>query len=57
LTAAIKDLKEIQNVRSEADRREQEARIANLRKSADKNEQQPGSIEVVFSAGPEEWNE
>lgn len=57
LTAAIKDLKEIQNVRSDADRREQEARIDNLRKSADKNEQQPGSIEVVFSAGPEEWNE
>lgn len=57
LTAAIKDLKEIQNVRSDADRREQEARIDNLRKSAEKNEQQPGSIEVVFSAGPEEWNE
>lgn len=57
LTAAMKDLKEIQNVRSDADRREQEARIDNLRKSADKNEQQPGSIEVVFSAGPEEWNE
>lgn len=57
LTAAIKDLKEIQNVRSDADRREQEARIDNLRKSADKNEQQLGSIEVVFSAGPEEWNE
>ena len=57
LTAAIKDLKEIQNVRSDADRREQEARIDNLRKSADKNEQPPGSIEGVVSAGPEEWNE
>lgn len=42
LTAAIRDLKEIQNVRSDADRREQEARIANLNKKsssdADKNE-------------------
>lgn len=34
LTAAIKDLKEIQNVRSDADRREQEARIANLQKQS-----------------------
>ena len=57
LTAAIKDLKEIQNVRSDADRREQEARIDNLRRSADKNEQQTDGIEVVFNAGPEEWNE
>ena len=32
LTAAVRDLKEIQNVRSELDRQEQEARIANLRK-------------------------
>lgn len=30
LTAAIKDLKEIQGIRSDPDRREQEARIANL---------------------------
>ena len=34
LTAAIKDLKEIQNVRSDADRREQEARIASLQKQS-----------------------
>ena len=32
LTAAMRDLKEIQNVRSELDQQEQEARIANLRK-------------------------
>ena len=38
LTAAVRDLKEIQNVRSVADRREQEARIANLQKNAERND-------------------
>ena len=50
LTAAIKDLKEIQNVRSDADRREQEARISKLQKEAvsgDKNE----PIRVVIDDG------
>lgn len=35
LTAAVKDLKEIQNIKSDLDTKEQEARIANLRKQAD----------------------
>ena len=58
LTAAVKDLKEIQSVRSELDRQEQEARIANLRKNAEKDDDDTADvIEVVFAAGPEEWNE
>ena len=57
LTAAVKDLKEIQGVRSELDRQEQEARIANLRRQVDKDESDSSVIEVVFAAGPEEWNE
>ena len=57
LTAAIRDLKEIQNVRNELDRKEQEARIANLRRQADKQSGGAEVIEVVFAAGPEEWNE
>ena len=57
LTAAVKDLKEIQCVRSELDKQEQEARIANLRRNADKDEEDSSMIEVVFAAGPEEWNE
>ena len=57
LTAAVKDLKEIQSVRSELDKQEQEARIANLRRQVDKDENDSSMIEVVFSAGPEEWNE
>lgn len=38
LSATLKDLKEIQMIRSEADMAEQEARIANLRKQAEKDE-------------------
>lgn len=58
ITGALKDIKEIQMIRSEADLREQEARIANLRKQADKEDDDAVSeIEVVFKAGPEEWNE
>ena len=57
LTAAVKDLKEIQNIKSELDEQEQVARIANLRKQAQKDDEQSRVIEVVFAAGPEEWNE
>lgn len=57
LTAAVKDLKEIQEVRSSLDRQEQEARIANLRKQAEKEKDAVDSIEVVFLAGEEDWNE
>ena len=58
LTAAVKDLKEIQSVRTDLDKQEQEARIANLRKQAEKDDDETANvIEVVFAAGPEEWNE
>lgn len=57
LTAAVKDLKEIQSVRSELDKQEQEARIANLRRQVDKDNEGTGTVEVVFDAGPGEWNE
>ena len=48
LTAAVKDLKEIQSVRSELDRQEQEARIANLRKQADKTDDNKDPIQVIM---------
>lgn len=48
LTAAVKDLKEIQGVRSELDRQEQEARIANLRRQAESEEKvDKASIQVI----------
>ena len=54
LTAAVKDLKEIQGVRSEHDRQEQEARIANLRKAAEKEESSDAPTLVVEGL-PEEF--
>ena len=57
LTAAVKDLKEIQSVKSALDKQEQKARIANLEKQAQKEDTQADSIEVVFLAGEEAWNE
>ena len=57
LTAAVKDLKEIQSVKSALDEQEQRARIANLQKQAQKEDTQADSIEIVFLAGEEAWNE
>lgn len=56
LTSALKDLKEIKGYKSDADMREQEARIAKLRKEAEKEDDNVNEIEIVFNAGPEEWN-
>ena len=56
LTAAVKDLKEIQNVKSALDEQEQKARIANLQKQADKDEDKTDEIEVVFVGGEEAWH-
>ena len=57
LVAAVKDLKEIQSIKSDLDEQEQRARIANLNKLAQKEDTQADSIEVVFMAGEEAWNE
>ena len=57
LTSALKDLKEIKGFKSDADMREQEARIAKLRREADREDDSINEIEVVLTAaGPEEWN-
>lgn len=50
LSGVLKDLKEIQMIRSEADLREQEARIASLRRQADKDS---ASRDVVVEMGEE----
>ena len=57
ITASLKDIKDIQMIRSDADMREQEARIANLRRQAEKDEDAVNEVSVTFTAGPEEWNE
>ena len=58
ISSALRDLKEIKGIKSEADMREQEARIDKLRKEAEKNDgSEVNEIEVVFKAGEESWNE
>ena len=54
LTAAIRDLKEIQNVRSEMDKKEQQARIDRLRRDAegDKQDKMPT---LIIEGLPEEF--
>lgn len=53
ISATLKDIKEIQMIRSDADIREQEARIANLRKQA--NPEQTESVKLVVEGLPEEF--
>ena len=48
LTAAVKDLKEIQSVKSALDEQEQRARIANLQKQADKTEDNKEPVQVII---------
>ena len=48
LTAAVKDLKEIQSVKSDLDEQEQRARIANLQKMADKESDNKEPIQVIL---------
>ena len=57
LSAAMKDLKEIQGVKSDLDTKEQEARIANLRRQAESEKDTVNELEIIFDAGEEAWNE
>lgn len=57
IASALRDIKEVQMLRTELDRQEQEARIAKLRKEA-AEEQTDNKLEVVFIGGGdlEEWS-
>lgn len=56
IASALKDIKDVKMLRSELDRQEQQARIDILRQQVDKDDNDSNMIEVVFAAGPEEWN-
>ena len=56
LTAAVKDLKEIQNVKSALDEREQKARIASLEKQADKESDNKEPIQVIIGGDLMEYS-
>ena len=55
ISGVLKDIKEIQMVRSEADMREQEARIAKLRKEAEKEETQNRDVTITIAGGDPKW--
>ena len=51
ISGVLKDIKEVQMIRSDADMREQEARIANLRKQAEKEDKEKSSITITLEGG------
>lgn len=55
ISGVLKDIKEIQMIRSDADMREQEARIANLRKQAEKEENQNRDVTITIEGGDPSW--
>ena len=58
LTSALKDLKDIKGIKSEADMREQEARIAKLRADAEKDDANTNKeIKVTFDCDIDEYSQ
>ena len=55
LSGVLKDIKEVQMIRSEADLREQEARIAKLRREAEKEENQSRDVTITIAGGDPSW--
>jgi hypothetical protein len=53
ISGVLKDLKDIQMIKSDADMREQEARIANLQKQADAHDDDKDKTVIVTIAGGE----
>ena len=56
LTSALKDLKEIKGFKSDADMREQEARIRNLEKQAEADEKIDTTVTVKFEEDISKWS-
>lgn len=57
LSGVLKDIKEIKGIKSEADIREQEARIAKLRREAERDEANNEPVRVVMEGELEEYSE
>lgn len=56
ITGALKDIKDIQMIRSEADLREQEARIAKLLKEAEREDSSPNKVVIQIEGGEDTWS-
>ena len=55
LAAAIKNLKEVQMLKSELDEEEQKARIAKLQKEAEADADKNSSVSITIEGGDDEW--
>ena len=55
LSDAIKNIKEVQMIRTEEEIEEQKARIAKLRKEAEKEDHNDNTIVIQFAEGSEEY--
>ena len=55
LSAAIKNIKEVQMLKSDIDIEEQKARIANLKKQAEKDDNVVNEVSVVIAGGDSSW--
>jgi hypothetical protein len=55
ISGVLKDIKEIQMIRSDADMREQEARIRNLQKQAQKEENGSKDVTITIEGGDPSW--
>jgi hypothetical protein len=56
LTSALKDLKEIKGFKTDADMREQEARIRNLERQAEADHKDDNEIKVVIEGSLENYS-
>lgn len=57
ITSALRDIKEVKGIKSKADMKEQNARIAKLQAEVNRDDDTVKEIKVVFNAGEEAWNE
>jgi hypothetical protein len=55
ISGVLKDIKEIQMIRSDADMREQEARIAKLRREAEREEDTNTEVTITIEGGDASW--
>lgn len=57
LASAVKSIKEVQMLKTELDKREQEARIRNLEKQASASDDKPNEITITIAGGEKSWAE
>ena len=57
ITSALKDIKDIKGFKSDADMREQEARIANLKKQAESADKDCSEIKVIIEGDLDRYSE